>query len=73
LGGNDQVFAAEGNDTVYGSTDHSYGGEGNDIILAADSSVDIINCGKGTDEVRYDDKPTVKDTDKGCEIKKPVS
>ena len=29
--------------------------------------------GRGTDEVRYDDKPTMKDTVKGCEIKKPVS
>jgi hypothetical protein len=52
-----------------GSTDHSYGGGGNDTIFADDGNTDIINCGKGTDEVRYD---LALDTVKACETKNAV-
>jgi Ca2+-binding RTX toxin-like protein len=80
--GNDDVIGLGGSNTSYGgggndvidvdwsdgvqSTDRSYGGDGNDRVSAVDGEVDIINCGKGTDEVSYD---AGIDTIKACEIK----
>jgi hypothetical protein len=80
--GNDTLFGAAGSDTYYGgggidtivadigesedSLDSSYGGRGNDAIRAIDGEADMINCGKGTDFVQYDDGI---DTTKACENK----
>lgn len=73
--GNDTVYGGSGKDKIdaisddtLGSVDHSYGGGGNDWIAAVDGNLDIVNCGKGTDEVIYD---ADLDTVKGCENKNP--
>jgi len=82
--GNDGIEGGFSDDTLYGqggadtldaqtndvspTTDHSYGGGGNDTIHAVDSNVDIINCGKGTDTVHYNEGV---DRLKACEIKNP--
>jgi Ca2+-binding RTX toxin-like protein len=71
-GGSNNLYGGRGEDDIdasaddpAGSTDHSYGGGGNDRITAADANVDMINCGKGTDEVIYDPADTIK----ACEQK----
>jgi len=48
--------------------EHSYGGHGKDRILADDGNEDMINCGKGTDTVEYDQGI---DTIKSCEQEFP--
>ena len=72
-GGSDKVYGGGGGDAInayfwdtQGSTDYSYGGGGNDTISAQDNNRDIINCGKGTDRVFYDEGI---DTITACEIK----
>ena len=73
---NDRVYGGVGNDSIDasfndtpGSTDRIYGGRGNDFIVSAfDGNVDVISCGKGTDEVAYDQ---ALDTVKSCETKHP--
>ncbi len=74
-GGSDKVYGGGSGDAIYantndtpGSTDHSYGGGGNDTIQAKDGNEDIINCGKGTDNVIYD---ASLDTVTACENKLP--
>ena len=74
-GGSDTIYGQGGADDIdlsffdsAGSTDYGYGGGGNDWVYANDSNVDIINCGKGTDRVFYDEGI---DTIRSCEIRFP--
>jgi Ca2+-binding RTX toxin-like protein len=81
------LYGAEHSDTVYGgggpdtinaviwdtagSTDYSYGEEGNDTIRANDGNADIIDCGGGSADTVFFD--TDKDTVTNCEVENPPS
>ena len=64
--GNDSTEASF-NDTA-GSTNRTSGGDRNDFIVNAFGNKDIIDCGKGADDVKYDQG---LDTLKSCKTKHP--
>ncbi len=68
--GNDTINAASGSpgDTAT-DVDSIYGEAGKDSIYARDGHVDIIDCGSGSDTVRYD--VGTDEVAKGCERKNP--
>jgi Ca2+-binding RTX toxin-like protein len=73
---NDLLVGGSGNDKLNpldgqqpGTKDTVEGGDGADVVYANDSNEDVINCGRGTqDIVLYD---VGLDTISNCEIKNP--
>lgn len=76
LGGNDTLNGGTGKDRVLGGAgndllspgagaDTVFGGAGNDIVRARDTTVDVIDCGRGRDRVYADKRDKVA---KNCEI-----
>jgi Ca2+-binding RTX toxin-like protein len=74
----DTYYGGTGNDTINATgspsetttdVDRIYGEAGKDFIDARDGYVDIIDCGAGSDTVRYD--VGTDEVAKGCERKNP--
>lgn len=52
--GNDEMYGGSGNDTLNGDSgvDRLYGGSGGDTIdSSGDATIDVVDCGDGTDTV----------------------
>jgi Ca2+-binding RTX toxin-like protein len=69
--GNDTMYGGNGPDRLQGDerTDTLNGGRGNDRIEAKDGERDIINCGRGMEDVAFFDRGI--DSVSNCEIKNP--
>ena len=73
---NDKLVGGPGNDKLNpldgqqpGTTDTVKGGDGNDDVFANDGNRDVVDCGRGSqDIVRYDEG---LDTIRNCEIENP--
>jgi Ca2+-binding RTX toxin-like protein len=70
--GSDTIYGGRGPDRLQGDerTDTLNGGPGNDRIEAKDGESDIIDCGRGTEDIAFFDKRGVDEVS-NCEVRNP--
>lgn len=69
--GSDTIYGGNGSDRLQGDerTDTLKGGRGNDHIAAQEGERDLVDCGRGAEDVAFYDKGI--DEVRSCEIRNP--